>query len=132
MPKKKPGMTPEEQKGEFIREAKRRIAVDEFDPTEADAGLDSLVRKASKGIARTEALTIPLLSLALRKTGYVVAPLPGINFGHTALINPVPRRDLVLILFPGLKPGPNVSDNRIGEVEVALAIARSLRDVCHF
>jgi hypothetical protein len=47
MPKKKPGMTPEEQSEAFKREAQRLIDAGELSPTAADAALDSLVRKAA-------------------------------------------------------------------------------------
>lgn len=45
MPRKKPGMTPEEQSEAFKREAQRRIDAGELSPTEADAALDALIRK---------------------------------------------------------------------------------------
>ena len=48
MPKKKPGLTPEEQKRKFIDEAERLIAAGELNPTEADAALDGLVRKSGR------------------------------------------------------------------------------------
>ena len=45
MPKKKPGMTPEEQ-GEKFREAVREmIAAGELDPTEADEAFDRLMHR---------------------------------------------------------------------------------------
>jgi hypothetical protein len=47
MPKKKPGMTPEEQSERFMREAERLIAAGELSPTEAEVALDKLVRKNS-------------------------------------------------------------------------------------
>jgi hypothetical protein len=46
MPKKKPGMTPEEQSKAFEREAQRLIDAGELDPTSADVVLDRLVRHA--------------------------------------------------------------------------------------
>ena len=46
MPKKQQGMTPEEQSEAFKREAQRLIDAGELSPTEADAALDNLVRKA--------------------------------------------------------------------------------------
>jgi len=52
MPKKsKDAMTPEQQSEAFKREAQRLIDAGELDPTEADAALDRLVRKAQQ--ART-------------------------------------------------------------------------------
>jgi len=47
MPKKKPGMTPEEQSDAFKREAQRMIDAGELSPTEADAALDRAVRGAT-------------------------------------------------------------------------------------
>jgi len=47
MPKKKPGMTPEEQSEAFRREAQRLIDAGELNPTDADAALDGLVRRAA-------------------------------------------------------------------------------------
>jgi hypothetical protein len=52
MPKKKPGMTPEEQSEAFRREAERLIAVGELNPIEAEAALDSLIRKSSAAASR--------------------------------------------------------------------------------
>jgi len=46
MPKKKPGMTPEEQSRKFKEEAEKLIAAGELDPTEAEKRMDQLVRKA--------------------------------------------------------------------------------------
>lgn len=46
MPKKKPGMTPEEQSKRFKTDAQRLIDAGELNPTDADKPLDSLVRKA--------------------------------------------------------------------------------------
>jgi hypothetical protein len=46
MPKKKPGMTPEEQKAKFENEVQRRVAAGELDPAEAERTMDRLVRKA--------------------------------------------------------------------------------------
>jgi hypothetical protein len=47
MPKKKPGMTPEEQSERFKADAQRLIDAGELSPTDADAALDALVRKAA-------------------------------------------------------------------------------------
>jgi hypothetical protein len=47
MPKKKPGMTPEEQSEKFRQEAERLIAAGELDPTEAESAMDRLVRKGA-------------------------------------------------------------------------------------
>jgi hypothetical protein len=47
MPKKKRGLTPEEQSERFRQEAERLIAAGELSPTEADAALDRLVRKGA-------------------------------------------------------------------------------------
>jgi hypothetical protein len=46
MPKKKPGMTPEEQSERFKTDAQKLIDAGELSPIEADAALDSLVRKS--------------------------------------------------------------------------------------
>jgi polyhydroxyalkanoate synthesis regulator phasin len=46
MPKKKPGMTPEEQSERFKSEVERLIAAGELNPTDADAALDGLVRRS--------------------------------------------------------------------------------------
>jgi polyhydroxyalkanoate synthesis regulator phasin len=46
MPKKNPGMTPEEQSEQFKREAQKLIDAGELNPTEADAALDRLVTRA--------------------------------------------------------------------------------------
>lgn len=48
MPKKKPGMTPEEQSEAFKREAERLISAGELDPTEADAAMEKLVVKMAR------------------------------------------------------------------------------------
>lgn len=48
MPKKKPGMTPEEQSERFKADAGKLIEAGELNPTEAEAALDSLVRRATK------------------------------------------------------------------------------------
>jgi hypothetical protein len=45
MPKKKPGMTPEEQSEAFKREAQRLIDAGELNPTAAEAAVDRLVRQ---------------------------------------------------------------------------------------
>jgi hypothetical protein len=47
MPKKKPGMTPEEQSEKFRQEAERLIAAGELNPTDAEAAMDRLVRKGT-------------------------------------------------------------------------------------
>jgi polyhydroxyalkanoate synthesis regulator phasin len=47
MPKKKLGMTPEQQSERFKQEAERLIDAGELSPTEADAVLDALVRKSA-------------------------------------------------------------------------------------
>ena len=44
MPKKKPGMTPEEQSERFKVEAERLIADGELNPTEAAAKFEAVVR----------------------------------------------------------------------------------------
>lgn len=54
MPKKKPGMTPEEQSEAFKREAERLINAGELNPTEADQVLDALVRKATQKKATSD------------------------------------------------------------------------------
>lgn len=46
MPKKKPGMTPEEQKARFESEVKRLVDAGELDHEEAAKRMDELVRKA--------------------------------------------------------------------------------------
>lgn len=47
MPKKKPGMTPEEQSERFKASAQSMIAGGDLSPTEADKALDRLVRRAA-------------------------------------------------------------------------------------
>lgn len=47
MPKKKPGMTPEEQGDAFKREVQRLIDAGELSPTAAERALDDLVRNRS-------------------------------------------------------------------------------------
>jgi polyhydroxyalkanoate synthesis regulator phasin len=47
MPKKKPGMTPEEQSERFKADAQRMIDAGELNPTEAAAALDDLVKHRS-------------------------------------------------------------------------------------
>lgn len=47
MPKKKPGMTPEEQSRKFIEEVERLIEAGELDPAEADEALNELVSWAA-------------------------------------------------------------------------------------
>lgn len=46
MPKKKPGMTPKEQRRKFEEEVERLRAAGELDPDEAARRMDRLVRKA--------------------------------------------------------------------------------------
>lgn len=46
MPKAKKKLAPAEQRKRFEEEVQRRIDAGELNPTEADAALDSLVRKA--------------------------------------------------------------------------------------
>jgi hypothetical protein len=46
MPKRKAELTPEEQSERFRREAQKLIDAGELSPTDADAALDRLVRKA--------------------------------------------------------------------------------------
>jgi hypothetical protein len=53
MPRKKPGMTPEEQSEAFKREAQRLIDVGELNPTDAEAAVDKVVR-ASRSPKRTD------------------------------------------------------------------------------
>lgn len=48
MPKKKPGMTPEEQSERFKADAQRMIDAGELNPTEADAAFERVVRSATK------------------------------------------------------------------------------------
>jgi hypothetical protein len=48
MPKKKPGMTPEEQKKAFRAKVREMIDAGELSPIDADAALDALVRKGAK------------------------------------------------------------------------------------
>ncbi len=43
MPKKKPGMTPEEQSQRFRDDAQRMIDAGELNPTEADAAFDKMM-----------------------------------------------------------------------------------------
>ncbi len=54
MPKKAPGMTPEEQSEAFKREAQRRIDVGELSPIEADAALGRLVRSSARPTKKAE------------------------------------------------------------------------------
>jgi len=46
MPKKKPGMTPEEQSEAFRAKVRELIAAGELNPTDADAAMDRLVAAA--------------------------------------------------------------------------------------
>lgn len=48
MPKKKPGMTPEEQSAAFKREVQRLIDAGELNPTDADAAFERVVARAGK------------------------------------------------------------------------------------
>jgi hypothetical protein len=48
MPKKKPGMTPEQQSESFKAKVRELIDAGELDPTEAEANFESTVRKAAK------------------------------------------------------------------------------------
>ena len=47
MPKKKPGMTPEEQSAEFKRLASELEAAGELNPIDAERRLDQIVRKSA-------------------------------------------------------------------------------------
>ena len=49
MPKKQRLETPEEQSARFRAEVERMIAAGELSPTDADAALDRLVRRQTKG-----------------------------------------------------------------------------------
>jgi len=53
MPKKKPGMTPEEQSERFKADAQKLIDAGELSFAEADAALDALVRKEGRRTGRT-------------------------------------------------------------------------------
>jgi hypothetical protein len=48
MPEKKQKETPEEQSRRFHAEAEKLIAAGELSPTEAEAAIDSLVRKQAR------------------------------------------------------------------------------------
>ena len=48
MPKKKPGMTPEEQSKAFREKVRELIDAGELNPTEADAMFDKLVDKVGR------------------------------------------------------------------------------------
>jgi len=48
MPKKMPGMTPEEQSQKFRDTVRELTDAGELNPTEADEALDKLVRKEAK------------------------------------------------------------------------------------
>ena len=54
MPKKKPGMTPEQQSEAFRKVVRELVAAGELNPSEADAALDRLVGKEGR---RDESLT---------------------------------------------------------------------------
>jgi polyhydroxyalkanoate synthesis regulator phasin len=45
MPKKKPGMTPEEQGEKFREKVRELIENGELNPTEADAALDEMLKR---------------------------------------------------------------------------------------
>jgi hypothetical protein len=49
MPKKKPGMTPEQQSESFRAKVQELIDAGELSPTDAEAALDGLVRRAAGG-----------------------------------------------------------------------------------
>jgi len=49
MPKAKNPLTPEEQRKRFEEEVARLVSAGELSPTEADAALDSLVRRQHGG-----------------------------------------------------------------------------------
>lgn len=49
MPKAKNPLTPEEQRKRFEAEIRKRKKDGDFDPAEADAMLDAIVRKGAKG-----------------------------------------------------------------------------------
>jgi hypothetical protein len=61
MPKKKPGMTPEEQSERFKADAQRLIDAGELNPIDADKALEGLVRRQTlpaasvRHVARREA-----------------------------------------------------------------------------
>jgi hypothetical protein len=48
MPRKKPGMTPEEQSEAFRAKVRELISAGELNPTEAERALDRLTRGAKK------------------------------------------------------------------------------------
>lgn len=48
MPKKKPGMTPEEQSERFKADAQKLVDAGELNPIDADRVLDRLIRKKSR------------------------------------------------------------------------------------
>lgn len=45
MPKKNPGMTPEEQSEAFKKAVRERVAAGELNPTEADAAFEKMMGK---------------------------------------------------------------------------------------
>lgn len=49
MPKKKPGMTPEQQSESFRAKVREMIAAGELNPTEADGAFERVVRQAKTG-----------------------------------------------------------------------------------
>ena len=46
MPKKKNPLTPEEQRKRFEEEVRKRTDAGEFSPTEAEAALDKMIKRA--------------------------------------------------------------------------------------
>lgn len=49
MPKKKPGMTPEEQSEKFREKVREMVRAGELNPDAADAALDALIKRENKG-----------------------------------------------------------------------------------
>lgn len=49
MPKKKPGMTPDQQSESFRAKVRELIDAGELNPTDADAALDGLIRRSRAG-----------------------------------------------------------------------------------
>ncbi len=54
MPKKKPGMTPEEQSEAFRQRVRELIDAGELDPTEADAAFERALAGVNKGDSNKE------------------------------------------------------------------------------